>query len=73
MITLARELPSSAASAWAIDLRDARGPMFVVLRASETAARAALVEYLAAMQVADVVEARALVDIAQAKGVAVIW
>ena len=73
MITLARELPSSTAAAWAIDLRDTRGPMFVVLRSTETAARAALVEHLAAVQVADVVEARALVDTAEADCVAVIW
>jgi hypothetical protein len=69
-----RQVPSPAGIAWALDLRDVRGALFVILRHSETDARRALVAHLVDIgTVASVGEARALVAIAAAERVGVIW
>ena len=74
MVDTTRQVPAPSATAWAIDLRDTRGPIFVVLRCTGQSARAALVEHLADVGPSgSVADARALVDPANAEYVAVIW
>lgn len=68
------QVPAPSAAAWLVDLVAARGPRFVVLRGGEPEARRALVEHLVATgRASDLEEAQALVEMATAEPVGVIW
>ncbi len=72
--TVQRNLPSPSASGWLIDLRDAGGPTYVVLRVVEDDAADCLVEHLTDIgAVVDVTEAAALVSGVEPVSVAVVW
>ena len=69
-----RQVPAPTASAWMCDLTEARGPVFVVLRANDLEARAALAVHLVeAEAVSSAEEAAGLISDCSPEAVAVVW
>lgn len=74
MVDDERQLPSSSATGWSIDLEAVGGPRFVVLRLNESDARDALARYLVDIgAIANTIEAERVVGGAQIESVAVVW
>jgi len=74
MLDNSRQLPATSAEAWSVDLAEAGGPTFIVMRRDEAEARRALTEHLIEIGSGmSVVEAEGRIAAAPVERVAVIW
>jgi hypothetical protein len=73
MIDTTRQVPAPSAAGWLFDLRDHRGPAFVVLREDEAAARECLRDHLVGIGVLADGNTDELLADASVEYAAVIW
>ncbi|MFN8113175.1 MAG: hypothetical protein U0R51_08240 [Solirubrobacterales bacterium] len=74
MVDSDRQVPTPSASAWSIDLEAIEGPVFIVHRRDEGAARAALVRHLVEIgAIPDTIRAERIVAAAPISSVGVVW